>query len=867
MTFLRSAAFIFFMIFFIGPASGHLLAQNARASLSVRNLPDNVSIHQLDNGMQILLIENPALPMVGVNVVVKVGSAYETFATSGMSHMLEHLLFNGTATRTQKQLYDDVDRIGGYNNANTSEYYTNFMMVTPAKNIRQGMEIQADMLFHSTLPEKKFSKEKGIVLEEISKSLADPREQAERNVISVLYKGHALSLPTLGTYATIEHMNRDQVFKFYKNNYVPNNMLMSVIGNFDSAQMLEMIKTIYGQEAPGMVLHDDLSDWSIGFDRSHWQAPRPGQAFHRFYDGKDALLQCFFDLEGQHKAAFFELVDIKLAKIAEKLQETLAGQVKSVRIETRQTPVNNYIQATLKLKNTNENYLPLIEQLRKELRSIKNFQFDKEVVEAEAAKARTSFLKNIEKPHMFGIFNAHDIAVKGFEAVLESYSGQDYLPVAKNLRFFKTLSQPVVVLQMPAKKKSAAVEKTLSAAILFTNKSSGLTVIARQNTASNLLAIHYLFKHKAPLEAKFGKDAAKILHDCFGQRMKSQENQKISNRFGLSLKVNDNPYFPMDDIYMNPDFGYIRVEALADDIPGVISYLNRQMAGFTPTKKEFQKALAKFSHGNPMMMGGDPAKKLFKKIYEQQVYENPPFSGTPHKPTYEKLLAFAKEYFIPGNLIISLVSKAAPDSVRRLFTGFKGPRPMGEAAPFVETLKLHNQPVNIDQQGGGKRSYLFWGFSTAINEQDKAALKALSLILADKIIFDIREKQGMAYHMSAGIQMVKDRALFYIEQGTRPQNVEVLVPQYPGFFDMKMLQDVTAENLQKSVNMYLGRMMFRRLSSINQAYYLATSLYFHDDIQYDQKFLDALKNVRLQDVQNAAKKYMVVKNPVQIVVR
>src|SRR3990172_8580073 len=97
----------------------------------------------------------------GVNVVVKVGSAYETFSTSGMSHMLEHLLFNGTTTRSQKQLYDDVDRIGGYNNAHTDNFYTDFMMVTPTENIRKGMEIQADMLFNSTLPVEKFEKEKG----------------------------------------------------------------------------------------------------------------------------------------------------------------------------------------------------------------------------------------------------------------------------------------------------------------------------------------------------------------------------------------------------------------------------------------------------------------------------------------------------------------------------------------------------------------------------------------------------------------------------------------------------------------------------------------------------------------------------------
>ncbi|MEE8479071.1 MAG: pitrilysin family protein, partial [Candidatus Neomarinimicrobiota bacterium] len=233
---------------------------------AAQSLPKGVSIHILDNGLQVLLIENPALPMVGVNTVVKVGSAYETFATSGMSHMLEHLLFNGTSNRTQKQLYDDTDRIGGYNNANTSEYFTNYMMVTPTDNIVNGMEIQADMLFNSILPEGKFQKEKRIILEEISKSLSSPAEQLNRNLISILYKGHALSLPTLGTYTTIEAMRKDIVYKYYKNNYVPNNMILSVIGNFNTDDMLNNINNIFGKYPPREVTSNINGNWSVGLD-------------------------------------------------------------------------------------------------------------------------------------------------------------------------------------------------------------------------------------------------------------------------------------------------------------------------------------------------------------------------------------------------------------------------------------------------------------------------------------------------------------------------------------------------------------------------------------------------------------------------
>src|SRR3989339_1462592 len=286
-------------------------------------LPKGVSIYQLDNGIHVLLIENPALPMVGANMIIKVGSAYESFSTSGMSHMLEHLLFNGTTTRIQKQLYDDVDMIGGYNNASTTEFYTNFMMVTPTENIRKGMEIQADMLFNSTLPVEKFEKEKGIVLEEISKSLANPQEQFGRNTLSIIYNGHALSLPTLGTYSTIQSMSRDEVNTFYKNNYVPNNMIMSIIGNFETKKMLSLIKEIYGKVKPGQIVRNENSELATGFQFPKFQAIKTNTAYYRFYDGEDTVLQLFYTLPQSQSLEYFQLMDLVLEKNQEAFQTSL----------------------------------------------------------------------------------------------------------------------------------------------------------------------------------------------------------------------------------------------------------------------------------------------------------------------------------------------------------------------------------------------------------------------------------------------------------------------------------------------------------------------------------------------------------------
>ncbi len=187
--------------------------------------------------------------------------------------------------------------------------------------------------------------------------------------------------------------------------------------------------------------------------------------------------------------------------------------------------------------------------------------------------------------------------------------------------------------------------------------------------------------------------------------------------------------------------------------------------------------------------------------------------------------------------------------------------------PYIRSLKVGSEEVREESNGGGERSFLFWGFVKGIDKEDKPALQALGLLLSDHIIFEIREKQGRAYRMKAGVDIIGDHTLFYINLGTRPANIDPILEQSPGFFNQELVETFKDFDLQKSLNMYLGRMMFRRLSSINKGYYLGHSEYFHQNIMYDSEFLAKLKNVTLSDVQKVADKYMKITNPVTVIVR
>lgn len=839
-----------------------MISNIVQPSEIINKPPQGVSLHQLDNGINVLLIENPGLPMIGINTVVKTGSAYEIFASSGMSHMLEHLLFNGTTKWTQKELYDLTDKIGGYNNANTGEYYTNYMMVTPSENIQQGMKIQAAMLFDSTIPKEKFDKEKGIVLEEIAKSLSNPSEKAERSILTTLFAGHGVSLPTLGTYQTIKNMNRDDVVAFYKNNYVPNNMEISVIGNFDSNKMLGLLKEIYGHAKPNNVIRPNIKGWATGFE------PLPNKPLNKttytFNKDKNYTIHNFYPY-ADSSDAFESLLMDALDKNKEDLQAQLKNtykEVESITYAIQSTPIGHYLQADLTLKD--DKNLDVINKRFQQLISEQKIFLPAGHIKSEAIKTKTDFLKQIEKPHMFGIYNADLIAQQGLNAIVKQFSGEDFFVASKKLNQFKLNQEPLIMIDYPAVKKQKTNSQSNQAQLLKTKKNEA-TIIVKQNELSELLAIHYLFKHKDKFEARYGKDAAKIWHDLFGKKMKSVETQKYSADFGLKFKVNDNPYFPMDDIYLSPQFGYIRVEGLASNTQGVIDFLNNKMLNFKPTRQEFDAAIKKIKSAKSQRPK-NKTKALFKKHYNKALF------GTDEKEnvkelTYDNFIAFGERYFSPTNMIISVISKHSPEEIKSYFAAFS----KETEGPFsglaqVKELVQNDSPIEIDERLNSEQAQTLYGYIKEIDTTDEAALTVLSLMLKSDIAFDIREKQGLAYRLSSGVKVIKDKALFFVDIPTQPKNVETLKKQFSGLLTAQYADKITQDKLEKTVNKYLGRMMFRRLSSINQAYYLAHSLYFDGTIEEDEKRLNALKKVTLEQVKTVAKKYLNASNPIQIII-
>ena len=187
-----------------------------------------------------------------------------------------------------------------------------------------------------------------------------------------------------------------------------------------------------------------------------------------------------------------------------------------------------------------------------------------------------AFLLDIEKPHMFGIMNSETFATSGIDEVLAGFSKPD---LAADIRAVNAtrLTQPVTIIQQPTPAAATLEEQVQNDTVLHQDDESGLTLTVKQNPGSQLMALHVLMKHKSGFESTYGQDMAWLLHNMLGKHLKEYFGNPPASEYGVKIKENDSDFIPMDDIYMHRDFGYLRAEAIASDVPDVLNRLMTQI--------------------------------------------------------------------------------------------------------------------------------------------------------------------------------------------------------------------------------------------------------------------------------------------------
>src|SRR6516164_172310 len=204
----------------------------------------------LDNGLQVVVIQDHRTPVVTQMIWYKVGSADETPGKSGLAHFLEHLMFKGTAKHPGGEFSQTVLRVGGNENAFTSYDYTGFFQRVPRDQLPKMMEFEADRMTGLILKDENVLPERDVVLEEYNMRVANnPDARLNEQMMAELYLNHPYGRPVIGWHQEIEKLTREEALAFYRRFYAPNNAILVIAGDVEPKEVRSLTEQTFGKVA------------------------------------------------------------------------------------------------------------------------------------------------------------------------------------------------------------------------------------------------------------------------------------------------------------------------------------------------------------------------------------------------------------------------------------------------------------------------------------------------------------------------------------------------------------------------------------------------------------------------------------------
>jgi predicted Zn-dependent peptidase len=205
----------------------------------------SIEVTTLDSGLRVITDSVPEMETVAVGVWADVGTRHEDLKHNGVAHMVEHMMFNGTPTRTSRQIAEAVEDVGGQINAYTSREITAYYIHLLKNDMPMAMDILSDILQRPTFPDSELEKERGVILQEIGMTNDTPDDVVFDYYQETAYPDQALGAPILGRETIIENMRKDTLYDYVHRFYTPEKLVVSAAGNVDHDMFVHMARTMF----------------------------------------------------------------------------------------------------------------------------------------------------------------------------------------------------------------------------------------------------------------------------------------------------------------------------------------------------------------------------------------------------------------------------------------------------------------------------------------------------------------------------------------------------------------------------------------------------------------------------------------------
>jgi zinc protease len=200
----------------------------------------------LPNGAVVIVQPHRGAEVVALQLWLRAGARDETDEEVGLAHVLEHMLFKGTPRRPPGSIDRLIEGLGGQSHAFTTHDYTHYDLLLPAAHLRAGVELLADLAAHALVDPGELEAERRVIFEEMRLTEDQPERYLLRRLYQLAYAPHPYGRPLLGTPAALARVTRERVLAWYRQHYVPANMVLVVVGHVDPLEALREARAAFG---------------------------------------------------------------------------------------------------------------------------------------------------------------------------------------------------------------------------------------------------------------------------------------------------------------------------------------------------------------------------------------------------------------------------------------------------------------------------------------------------------------------------------------------------------------------------------------------------------------------------------------------
>ena len=876
------------------------------------------TVDTLENGLEVIYVENHASPLAASVVYVRSGSRYETAYENGITHFLEHLLFDGTVHMSREELDNSIQRLGGYINAFTTKDLTAYVVVLPREYIGYGLAVQADMLFNSTFPENELEKERKVVIEEINRSADSPGAAAEAFFDAIAFAGSGYARPVLGYRDFIENLPRRAVIDYWKTHYTPDRMTVLLIGDFETPKMADRVAAAFGTVT---VPADTTAATPFAVHRRLAEGKqRPGRlsgAVRR--DTVGAVTSTYVDFSFEAPAVN-DRDYVPLDVLARYLNADGISPLKRA-LEDGGQPLTEEVSITLATMTdfgrfNVEALLPdpaktdsVIATVLAQFQTLAENGPDSMALDGVKTSVRCEAIFNLERLHYLGFMVASQLMAGGWNFV-ESYPQR----VAEvnihqcqeaasrwltNQNYVVTVMKPADSTQTPYVPPTPSAE-TIKAyfdtahiaehdlsqgyPILFPVVDStvlqwndpavyrrevlpnGLTVVIRSSQGNATFGATLLGKNRTMREPADQAGITDFVNRCLEKGTRSRSAEALAQdlaAIGAELTLYDNPWIPYDDRYTTRSYSFVKLQTIddyaEDGLMILADVVNHPAFDSTAVENVRADMLALLRRN-----AGSPQKTASDLFYTTLFGDSPfarPIMGTAESIsgiTRQDLQKYHELYYAPDNTILALSTRRDTSEVMdwvRTFFGYRTPG--GIDSIGVTGTKLMLAVETATRPFDAQQAALYAGGRLpGAAGGETTSLDLAAEILSDRLYKNLRERQGLAY--STGATAMFDRAVgwYYGYIACSSENYQAALDGLQLQTDKLAFDGPAAEEVRRAANQMWGQMMRAKVTRVNQAFYLAVDEFLGYEPGRDRRLVEQLGKATTDEVRQAASQYL-----------